>query len=158
MKQRGFTLIEMMVVVAIIGIVVSALSLTAFSQSNGLTADAQRLAQLLRVAQSEALADGRPITWKSSPEGYQFERRRRQMQDSVPLPTRLTNARPDVFATDEMLRPRRWSSPPVAVSVVPSGPIVLPAEWITGPLLITLSSDEGQVRIIRDAGGHYAVE
>ena len=60
--QAGFTLVEVMVVVAIIAIATAAVSFSVFSRSeSALRKDAERLVQLFAVAQSEARAGGRSI-------------------------------------------------------------------------------------------------
>ncbi len=76
MKQQGFTLIELMVVLVIIGIASAAISLTIKPDPlHLLRKDAERLSQLLQVAQAEARADGRPITWRADAKGFRFNRR-----------------------------------------------------------------------------------
>lgn len=69
-KQQGFTLIELMVVLVIIGIASAAVGLSIKPDPlQLLRKDAERLAQLLQVAQAEARADGRPITWRATAKG-----------------------------------------------------------------------------------------
>jgi general secretion pathway protein I len=66
-SARGFTLIEVMVVLAIIaiGVAVTALALRDPTQ-NQLERDATRLAALLEMARAEARASGLPVTWVPS--------------------------------------------------------------------------------------------
>lgn len=159
MKQAGFTLIELMVVVMIIGIMAGAATISVGSTgTQSVRHDADRLVQLFKIAQGEVRADGRPITWRASDDGYRFERRAREFVPGEPLPTTVAGAPPEVFTEDAQLRPRAWSSPPLSIRLEPPGAPVFTAEWIATPLRITLSGDAGRAVITRDEAGRYAVE
>jgi type II secretion system protein H len=73
MKHRGFTLIEMLVVIVIIGILSTtvALSITP-SPRRALRTEATRLATLLETANAEALAGQRQLAWAAHADGYDF--------------------------------------------------------------------------------------
>jgi general secretion pathway protein H len=157
--QRGFTLIELMVVVMIIGIMASAVTISAFpAGARPLQSDARRLIELFRVAHSEVRADGRPITWHATAQGYRFERQQRRDDSGHPLPTAAADAPVDVFAQDDMLRPRPWEAAPVSVAIEPRGAPVITAEWFAPALRITLSSDAGRVVVTRDEAGRYVLQ
>ncbi len=70
---RGFTLIEIMVVMVILGITMALVSVN-FSQDDGkvLTEEANRLAALLEHAQNEAMITGNAIAWSAQEGKYQF--------------------------------------------------------------------------------------
>ena len=72
--QRGFTLMELMVVVAIIAIA-SAGVLFAIpdASATALERDAQRLAALLDSARAQSRASGLAVVWRATPEGFKFE-------------------------------------------------------------------------------------
>jgi len=71
--MRGFTLIEMLVVVVIIGILTTTVALT-LSDNPGQNArhEAQRLASLLETANREAHAGQRSLAWSVHEKGYDF--------------------------------------------------------------------------------------
>jgi type II secretion system protein H len=74
--MRGFTLLEMLVVVAIIAIGTAALAFKAWPGGAArLDTEARRLAALLEAAQTEVRTSGQPILWTPGAQGYAFLRR-----------------------------------------------------------------------------------
>jgi len=70
---RGFTLIEMLVVIAIIGILSIYVALSTVPDSRRqAAADAERLGLLLETALQEAQWGGRAIAWSADATGYRF--------------------------------------------------------------------------------------
>lgn len=70
---RGFTLIEMLVVIAILGILSTFVALsTAPDPRRGAAIEAERLGLLLEAAAQEALWGGRAIAWSADAKGYRF--------------------------------------------------------------------------------------
>jgi general secretion pathway protein H len=71
---RGFTLLEIMVVVLIIGIIVTfaALSLGNRALDSQLEDEAERLHQLFAVATEDAEVQGLELGWRYRPDGYEF--------------------------------------------------------------------------------------
>lgn len=73
-RARGFTLLEILVVVLIIGIVLS-LATLAFRDDTAdrLQTEARRLAALLTLASQEAVLQGEEMAAAFSPQGYRFQ-------------------------------------------------------------------------------------
>jgi general secretion pathway protein H len=73
--SRGFTLIEMLVVLMIIGLFVGLVStITQPDDRATLKLEAERLAQLLDFAATEARLTGKSIAWTADESGYRFWR------------------------------------------------------------------------------------
>lgn len=101
MRSRGFTLIEVLVVLVIIGIIVS-LATMAMRDNRGeqLEQEARRLSALMQLASEEAVLTSAPIGVRFFADGYVFLRRQqdqwtpinddRQLRErEIPEPLRL---------------------------------------------------------------------
>jgi general secretion pathway protein H len=73
--QSGFTLIEMLVVVVIIGIVISSVTLSIHTQDRGeqMETEMQRIQALLKMAREEAVMQDEDIALKVGENSYSFE-------------------------------------------------------------------------------------
>jgi general secretion pathway protein H len=93
--QHGFTLMELMVVVAIIAIASAGVLFSIPDASTtALERDAQRLAALLDSARAQSRASGLAVTWRPTSEGFAFEgipkiknSKTGEMEDLVKYPT-----------------------------------------------------------------------
>jgi len=84
--EGGFTLIELMVVLFIIGLVAGAVVLALPGDSAALSEDADRFAARVAAARDEAVVGARPIAVWIAPSGYGFDAR--QDRQWVPLNSR----------------------------------------------------------------------
>ncbi|EZP47659.1 General secretion pathway protein H [Stenotrophomonas sp. RIT309] len=143
-RPRGFTLIELMVVLVIIGICTAGIGLglgSLLDPARQLRQESERLAQRLQVARDEARIDGRPIRWQASAEGYRFSRR--DGEGWVEL------------RRDDLLRPQQWQTH--GMKVEPTAVIELSPEWIGVPWELTLSLDGRRLRLRDDGSGQLQV-
>jgi general secretion pathway protein H len=71
---RGFTLLELLVVVAIIAVATAGVSFALRDpQATQLEREAQRLAALLESARAQSRSSGVPVRWYPTPGGFRFE-------------------------------------------------------------------------------------
>jgi general secretion pathway protein H len=74
-RIRGFTLIEILVVLVIMGIVATSVSLSFTRDESALLSEtSDRLALLLQSAHDDAILTGKPIAWSEEGGSYQFWR------------------------------------------------------------------------------------
>jgi len=72
---RGFTLVELMVVLAILALAATAVVLTIPGEERTVRSEADRLAARLAAARDVAVIEGRSVSVNFAPSGYGFERR-----------------------------------------------------------------------------------
>lgn len=77
-KSRGFTLVEMLVVMLVMGISLGIVAVQWMPDDRALLrTEAERLALLLENAGLEARASGRALAWSTQPSGYVFWKKNR---------------------------------------------------------------------------------
>jgi general secretion pathway protein H len=70
---RGFTLLEVLVVLMIMGLLVGLVSAVTLPDDRArLGLESERLARLLALAREEARFSGRAVAWTAEPPGYRF--------------------------------------------------------------------------------------
>ena len=149
---RGFTLLELLVVLVIVGITLGAVSLNALpSERQVLQNDAQRIALLLQLARDEAIVRNRPIAFEAEADHYRF--------------LIFEDNKWKVLQQDDMLRERRFKRPPVVFTIEPPAAeqtaplrIIFGREPVGIPFVLTLASGDAQVAIHADGIGHFAME
>lgn len=74
-RANGFTLVELMVVLAIMALAATAVVLTIPGEEQAVRSEADRLAARLAAARDVAVIEGRSVAVNFAPSGYGFERR-----------------------------------------------------------------------------------
>jgi len=151
-RQRGFTLLELLVVLVIVGISLGIVSFNAMpSPQQALQNEAQRISLLLQLARDEAIVRDRPIAFEADAEGYRFLQREENTWRSLPQ--------------DDLLRPRQFKRSPVMLTIYPPPAgnatplrIVFGREPVQQPFVLTLGLADASVAIRADGIGHFTVE
>lgn len=149
---RGFTLLELLVVLVIVGIAMGAVAFNAMpDERQQLHNEAQRIALLMQMARDEAIVRNRPLAFESDVNGYQF-----LVRDQTQW-ARLDD--------DEMLRARQYKRPLVSLTIAPASAgeadplrIVFGREPVDKPFVLTLMSAQASVAIRANGIGHFTVE
>ena len=103
-RARGFTLLELLVVIVLAGIIMGMVSFNAMpSEHQLLQNEAQRIALLLQLARDEAIVRNRPIAFEADSEGYHFLVREDEQWQPI--------------TDDDLLREREFKHPPVGLSI-----------------------------------------
>lgn len=150
--SRGFTLLELLAVIVIVGITLGMVSFNAMpDERQVLQNDAQRIALLLQLARDEAIVRNRPIAFEAEADRYRFLLRDGKTWQAL--------------QQDDMLREREFKRFPVNLSISPPSPeqttalrIVFGREPVGIPFVLTLATGDAQVAIRADGIGHFAVE
>ena len=152
MPVRGFTLVEIMVVMVIIGITLGMASLNAIpSPRQDLQKEAQRLTLLLQLARDEAIVRNRPVTFEATPERYHFLVR--------------NETRWNLITGDDLLREREFKNGPLTLLLDPVSAgtvnplrITFGREPVDKPFVLVLATGSNRVAIRADGVGHFTVE
>ena len=143
---RGLTLLEMLVVVAIIALGTLGVSLALRDNNNRLDREAQRLAALLDAARAQSQATGVPVLFRVSENGFVFEG----------LPVNNTNA---VSNTDIPPTLQTWLYADTSAQIIritnasPANALLLgPEPLIPAQALRLISRESGAQLLLRTDG------
>lgn len=145
-RQRGFTLVEMMVALLIAAVLAGTLMLAVPDQSRSLRYEADRLARLMAIAREEALLRGAPVRFEANSERYRFV----VWLDRAWWP----------LSDDPALRERLWLAPTTLALERADGQRVIEfgREQVDMPFRLRLSRDGAQAAIVANGLGIFSIE
>lgn len=145
-RQRGFTLVEMMVALLIAAVLAGTLMLAVPDQSRSLRYEADRLARLMAIAREEALLRGAPVRFEANSERYRFV----VWLDRAWWP----------LSDDPALRERLWLAPTTLALERADGQRVIEfgREQVDMPFRLRLSRDGAQAAIVANGLGIFSTE
>lgn len=137
-RRAGFTLVELMVVITVIGLAATAVVLSAPDPRPSVSIEAERLAARLVMARDEAILSNRSVAAIMSADGYRF-----QAFDGVDWQP-LTGA----------LKGSQWSQ---GVTPAQTGRLVFDPTGATEPIEIHLSKDNRNMTVSVDGAGEVSL-
>ncbi|MEZ5649025.1 MAG: GspH/FimT family pseudopilin [Burkholderiaceae bacterium] len=144
-SSAGFTLLEILVALAIIVTLVAVVGLSVRSADRGLQVDAERLALLLSLAREEAQVRGTQIRFEADDLGYRFMIRR--------------GMRWEPLLDDTDLREREWSARTELSLSSDDGrkSIEFGRDMVDAPFELALRQGDGQMHIQANGLGVFEV-
>ncbi|PUE31118.1 type II secretion system protein GspH [Limnohabitans sp. Jir61] len=131
-RQRGLTLLELLVVLAIIGFAMAGVSLSLRNSSQTqLEQEAQRLVAILEAARAQSRTSGVALLWQATPEGF-------VIRPASGNPNSPIAARTETWSTTGTQATVNTTTPS-ANNATPANLVVLGPEPMLAPTRITLS-------------------
>lgn len=151
LHRRGFTLLELLVVLVIAGILLGAVALNAMpGDRQWLQREAQRIALLLQMARDEAIVRNRPVAFEADDYRYRFLIRQDDKWQAL--------------TDDPMWREREFSRAPVQLSLSPAVGKSLPVrisfgrEPVDKGFVLSLGLSGQSVSVQADGLGNFQVQ
>jgi general secretion pathway protein H len=141
-RRAGFTLVELLMTVAIIGLAAGAVVLSVPDPRPSVAEDAERFAARLSRAREEAVLTNRPVAVEATAVGYGFAAFDGAEWSSL---------------TDGPFGPEAWSA---GLTVSPANPVrvVFDPTGVAEPAILTLSRDGRATRVEIDGAGEVTID
>jgi type II secretion system protein H len=137
-KQSGFSLLELLVVISILGFILSMATLALPNNDEKLwKQDVQELIATLNQAREEVAMSGAPIRWISSSQGWSF---------------RQINLQGDERPLGDPLQERHWRLPSTVTS---TDQLIIGQEVFASPMIIEVKHDKMSAKIQREKNGRF---
>jgi general secretion pathway protein H len=150
-RQVGFTLLELLIVILIMGVILAAVGLNATQTSKQvLQQDVQRLAALMQLARDEAIVRNRLIALELDTNRYGFF-------------IKIDNAW-ESLQNDEVLRVREFKRSPITFSVrngesnLAAWRVVFGRDPVDQAFVLALQYEQDSFSISADGIGHFRAE
>jgi general secretion pathway protein H len=146
-RQQGLTLLELLVVLAIIGFGLAGVSLSLRdSNQTQLEREAQRLVAVLEAARAQSRTSGMALIWQPTAEGFVIRQAlapNQALGNTAPSSATGNTASPIATRAETWLAPGTQvaisTAPPPTNNALPANLVVLGPEPILAPARITLS-------------------
>jgi len=153
-QERGFTLLEILVVIVLIGVLTTLISLsTAPDPRRSMAEEAQRLGMLLTLASEESRVRQQPISWEGDLHGYRF--------------VSEAGGERQLMNDDDMLHERTWQRPLTLLSITQDGQasqtllspdapalrLPIAREWVQPRWRIEIADGSTDVTVVFDENG-----
>jgi len=141
--RPGFTLVELMMTVAIIGLAAGAVVVSIPDPRPPVGVEAERFAARLTRAREEAVMTNRAVAVEATPGGYDFT----TFDGERWLPL-----------TQRPFGPERWSEGTRMVADIDPARVVFDPTGVSDPAVVTLSRDQSLRRIRIDGAGEVTLD
>ena len=141
-RRGGFTLVELLMVVAILGLAAGAVVLAVPDPRPAVGAEAERFAARLSRARDEAVLSNRPVAVEVTPSGYAFA---------------VFDGRAWSALSDGPFRPETWQ-PATAVSPAEGARFVFDPTGVAEPATLMLARDGKGRTVTVDGAGEVTLQ